>query len=418
MKKKTMMKWTAVAVAAITTLSLTAFAFADEGYRTETIGNVSYAISDSISGQETETDGKKQVIYPVGSGVTIVQYSADATENPDDQKAKVAEIADGFSAMPGYSESSSADLTFQNMPATIKSFSYQDGADEYVGKTYALYDGGGVVSFTFGYPADADDLETQESAFAKLTGSVKTKRVTDEMPETEAGETEAETEKPILREFVDGSYKVGSDVEVGEYLLVAPDGFGSVTVSEDEEKTSVKISKSFPDSAIVNLVEGDRIELTGASARICEPGQKPDFSKGGSFKAGIHFDSGTYSIVPIEGEGNGYFRIYGDTSYKSIKAEGPVSAETQVTVEDGNVLELTNCKFSEEPPAPAKEFTDKETVKKVQEALNAAGFECGKPDGVAGKKTKAALSKYATEKGLASGEKVTEELLDSLGVAH
>ena len=36
----------------------------------------------------------------------------------------------------------------------------------------------------------------------------------------------------------------------------------------------------------------------------------------------------------------------------------------------------------------AAEYTDKDTVKKVQQALNDAGFDCGTPDGAAGKKTK------------------------------
>ena len=33
-------------------------------------------------------------------------------------------------------------------------------------------------------------------------------------------------------------------------------------------------------------------------------------------------------------------------------------------------------------------YDDKDTVLKVQQALNDAGFDCGAPDGVAGKKQK------------------------------
>ena len=43
-----------------------------------------------------------------------------------------------------------------------------------------------------------------------------------------------------------------------------------------------------------------------------------------------------------------------------------------------------------------KVYTDKETVQKVQEALNQAGFNCGTPDGVA---------------------EITDELLAALGIA-
>ena len=45
-----------------------------------------------------------------------------------------------------------------------------------------------------------------------------------------------------------------------------------------------------------------------------------------------------------------------------------------------------------------KVYTDKETVKAVQQALNEAGYNCGTPDGIAGKKTFAAIIQYRTER--------------------
>ena len=47
----------------------------------------------------------------------------------------------------------------------------------------------------------------------------------------------------------------------------------------------------------------------------------------------------------------------------------------------------------------AATYTDKDTVKKVQQALNDAGYNCGTPDGVAGKKTAVAITQYRTERG-------------------
>ena len=64
------------------------------------------------------------------------------------------------------------------------------------------------------------------------------------------------------------------------------------------------------------------------------------------------------------------------------------------------------------------EYTDKETVKKVQAALNEAGFPCGTPDGAAGKKTKAALTDYQTAKGLTATGTITHETLISMGLAE
>jgi len=66
--------------------------------------------------------------------------------------------------------------------------------------------------------------------------------------------------------------------------------------------------------------------------------------------------------------------------------------------------------------SPLKEYSDKETVKKAQTALNEAGYDCGKPDGIAGKGTKAAVTAYQTDKGLTANGAITHELLVSLGL--
>ena len=64
----------------------------------------------------------------------------------------------------------------------------------------------------------------------------------------------------------------------------------------------------------------------------------------------------------------------------------------------------------------ATEYPDKDTIQKVQQALNDVGYNCGTPDGVAGKKTYAAITDYQTAKGLTITGSITEELLNSLGL--
>lgn len=61
-------------------------------------------------------------------------------------------------------------------------------------------------------------------------------------------------------------------------------------------------------------------------------------------------------------------------------------------------------------------YTDKSVTKVVQEALNAAGYNCGTPDGVAGDKTAEAIRSYEKEKKLNVNGVITDELLDALGV--
>lgn len=61
-------------------------------------------------------------------------------------------------------------------------------------------------------------------------------------------------------------------------------------------------------------------------------------------------------------------------------------------------------------------YSDAETIKKVQEKLNAEGFECGTPDGVAGSGTYSALNSYQKEKGLPVVNAITDELLTAMGL--
>ena len=65
----------------------------------------------------------------------------------------------------------------------------------------------------------------------------------------------------------------------------------------------------------------------------------------------------------------------------------------------------------------AEVYKDKPTVKAVQQALNDAGYNCGTPDGSAGKKTKAAVTQFQTDKGLEVTGQIDDALLEALGIA-
>ena len=48
----------------------------------------------------------------------------------------------------------------------------------------------------------------------------------------------------------------------------------------------------------------------------------------------------------------------------------------------------------------AATYTDKDTVKKVQQALNDAGYNCGRPDGSFGGRTASAVSGFEAANGI------------------
>lgn len=61
---------------------------------------------------------------------------------------------------------------------------------------------------------------------------------------------------------------------------------------------------------------------------------------------------------------------------------------------------------------------ERETIRQVQQALNEAGFDCGKADGIAGKATAGAVLKYQQAKGLTADGNINDELIESLGLAE
>lgn len=108
--------------------------------------------------------------------------------------------------------------------------------------------------------------------------------------------------------------------------------------------------------------------------------------------------------------------MYPDSRQDDIIANDNFENQNYVTVSEGQYLVLSRCKFAETPTKPVKSYTDAETVKKVQEALNAAGYDCGTPDGIAGSGTAGQVEKYQTEKGLTVTGTITDEVLASLGI--
>lgn len=66
--------------------------------------------------------------------------------------------------------------------------------------------------------------------------------------------------------------------------------------------------------------------------------------------------------------------------------------------------------------ALAAEYKDKATVKQVQQALNDAGYDCGTPDGSAGKKTKNAIKAYQADNGMAETGVVDDALLAAMNI--
>jgi photosystem II stability/assembly factor-like uncharacterized protein len=68
-------------------------------------------------------------------------------------------------------------------------------------------------------------------------------------------------------------------------------------------------------------------------------------------------------------------------------------------------------------PTATPRPTPNDSVKRVQEALNLAGYDVGTPDGVAGTRTVTAIRKFQTDKGIPVTGKIDTAMLGALGLA-
>lgn len=160
--------------------------------------------------------------------------------------------------------------------------------------------------------------------------------------------------------------------------------------------------KGEPDNAkqeeFVEVFVRDWLDITDSGTTIT-----PRFGKGEDV---VFYDfDGFYAKYRCDGDKAEFSAIAGTPESAPAAAEAaPEAAGTEA------------APANDAPAGPGQEHTDKATVKAAQQALNDAGYDCGKPDGIAGKNTKKAISSYQTDKGLTVTGTVTDELLAALGL--
>lgn len=119
-----------------------------------------------------------------------------------------------------------------------------------------------------------------------------------------------------------------------------------------------------------------------------------------------YIDTTGKTIIPFEyntaNYGEGYFTLLKDGEISIIsRDEVQPDWEEELATREQTLTEQAEARRIEaEKQKMLKEYTDKETIKATQTALNAAGYDCGTPDGIAGKGTARAVTNYQTDKGL------------------
>ena len=146
--------------------------------------------------------------------------------------------------------------------------------------------------------------------------------------------------------YKSGTYKVGTDMPAGEYVLTSSKGSGYVSVSSDSsgELDSLIDNDNFgvQDYLIVN--DGEYVTL--GSGVTATPIDEAEVYSGtlsdGVFKVGRDLPAGEYQVSASGGSGYWARNYSGVGSSNDIIANNNFENSTYVTVEDGEYLQLGN----------------------------------------------------------------------------
>lgn len=144
-----------------------------------------------------------------------------------------------------------------------------------------------------------------------------------------------------------GQYKVGLDMQPGEYVLLATGSIaGYFCVSSDANGRDILFNDNFEVNSIIEVRRGEYVQLNRCIAIDAE-----DFYSEYSIKtsnAGVMLKVG-YDILPGEykltatGDRQGYYCIYDDARHDDIVANDLFTNSSYVSVSRGQYLILSRC---------------------------------------------------------------------------
>lgn len=201
--------------------------------------------------------------------------------------------------------------------------------------------------------AERDELQEKYDKlldeYASLKTDITVESIKEQANESSADESEElDTESEFPFEYISsGQYKVGTDIEQGEYVLLSDGGNGFFSVNSDANGNDIIFNGGFETNSIITVNDGEFLELNRCIAVKYDDFYPSNTIKteleGIMIKVGNEIEEGEYKL---EGE-NGYYCIYSDSRQSDIVANGSIKGSGYIQVSTGQYLELSRCKLSE-----------------------------------------------------------------------
>jgi hypothetical protein len=149
-----------------------------------------------------------------------------------------------------------------------------------------------------------------------------------------------------------GTYKVGSDIPSGEYVLFCDNfllGYMEVASDSSGSLDSIIANENFDYNTIITLNDGEYFKTKGAYAIPIDEAGDLDTSGSGMFKIGTHLPSGEYKLECTDTSlGFGYYEVSTDSTHilDSIVTNENFERNSYVTVKDGQYLKISSAKIT------------------------------------------------------------------------
>ena len=171
-------------------------------------------------------------------------------------------------------------------------------------------------------------------------------------------EKDSGTDNPITESspayehiFEAGMYKVGMDIEAGEYIIFSNEGnSGYFCLSRDSNADDIITNDNFEYNSILTINDGEYLELSRCYAVPFDDVQDLDtIGHDGMFKVGVHIPAGEYKLSVSAGESSGYCCVYNNSRRENIEYNNNFDKNQYVTVKNGQYLLINRCEITDQP---------------------------------------------------------------------
>lgn len=160
--------------------------------------------------------------------------------------------------------------------------------------------------------------------------------------------TTEKVSKPQLPGIGPGMYKVGLDIEAGEYVLIGNSAYFQVSKDSSGELTSIIANGMFNNRSILSVSDGQYLTVNNARIIPFDKAPKISLENGmlpeGTYKVGVDLPPGEYKAIA---NGSGYLEVAKNSKHTmhSIISNDNFESERYITIKNGQYITLQSVQL-------------------------------------------------------------------------